>query len=116
MQDFVVESTLQNGAWLVSMRGEARVESSNRLVHEVSRILEEEPADVLLDCEQLQFLDSASTGALLRVASDVQKHDRRVALFGLSPVVQRVLDVTRLAERFAIAPSETEARALLTER
>lgn len=116
MQEFEIESELREGAWLIALRGEARVEFSDRLVREVVRLLDEAPRDVLLNCEQLQFLDSASTGALLKVATLVPEHDHRVAMFGLSPLVQRVLDVTRLSERFAIAPNETEARALLTER
>ena len=116
MHEFQIQSTLVEGVWVVALRGEARVEFSDGLVREVARILSEEPADVLLNCKQLQFLDSASTGALLQVASQVRGCDRAVALYGLSNVVRRVLDVTKLSESLSIAADETEARALLTER
>ena len=116
MQDFAITSTLRDGVWVIDVTGEARVEFSDDLVREVARLLEQTPTDVLLNCKQLQFMDSASTGALLRVDAQTRSHDRRMALFHLSPIVQRVLDVTNLAECFAIAPDETQARALLTER
>lgn len=116
MEAFSIESVFRDGAWVITTRGEVRVEFKDRLVAEVDRCLAEHPADILLNFKHIQFLDSASTGALLQVDATAKAQGHVVVLFALSHVVARVLDVTRLNECFPIAEDEAGAREYLTER
>ncbi len=100
-----------SGVRVLAIEGEARLEVSERLTQEAIAALDgrKEPR-VVLDLTGLEFLDSASTGALVRL-QDVVEADRggRFVLCGLRRVVRRVLDLTGLTSRFTVRPDRDQA-------
>lgn len=68
------------------------------------------PSRVVLDLEQVNFLDSSGLGAVVAVMKAFAP-DRRLELAGLSPLVAKVFRLTRMDQVFVIHPSAEDATA-----
>ncbi len=73
------------------------------------------PARIILDLEQVDFLDSSGLGAVVAAMKFIGK-GRSLELAGLSPKVSKVFRLTRMDSVFVIHPSadiamETESNA-----
>ncbi len=107
-------STRRDGSLcILELRGEARLETVSRLDDEASGALDHGAQDFIVDMTHLQFMDSASTGSLIRLGSRVEDRGGSLVLCGLRRVIQRLLERAGLQERFQTAADEEGARALL---
>ena len=67
----------------------------------VKEALAQSPTTVVLDLERLEFLDSAGLALLIRTKSGFESRGGRVFISRHSPLSQRLVEVTGLAEWFA---------------
>jgi anti-sigma B factor antagonist len=67
-------------------------------------VLANAPARVMLDLQQVGFLDSSGLGAVVAVMK-LLGPDRRLELAGLTPTVQKVFRLTRMDTVFTIHPA-----------
>jgi anti-sigma B factor antagonist len=65
---------------------------------------------VAINLTEVTYIDSSGIASLLEVLQEAKKSKRRVILFGLTPSVLYVLQLTRLTGIFEI--KETELQAL----
>jgi anti-sigma B factor antagonist len=68
---------------------------------------------LVLDLSAVTFLDSSMLRELLRAAAELERHETRLVLAGIPPVVRRLLELTRTSELFTIADDGDAAAALL---
>ena len=103
-----------NAAWeaelaVVEMKGEARLENVRALDRLAQDILRRDVKDVLLDLSMLSFMDSASTGSLLRMHRTQEAVGGKLVLFGMRRFIERLFD--RLGvEELHVAVDEAGAR------
>ncbi len=71
-------------------------------------VLVDAPARVVLDLQQVGFLDSSGLGAVVAVMK-LLGPDRRLELAGLTPTVQKVFRLTRMDSVFIIHPAVPDA-------
>lgn len=71
-------------------------------------VLADAPARVVLDLQQVGFLDSSGLGAVVAVMK-LLGPDRRLELAGLTPTVQKVFRLTRMDSVFLIHPAVPDA-------
>ena len=65
----------------------------------ISQISERDQSNVILDLNDVNLVDSAGLGLLLRVQTEVEKGDRNVAMrIPSSGPVKRLLDISRFDE------------------
>ena len=70
----------------------------------------EEPAElVILDFSEVPYVDSAGLGLLVSAHVSRQKSGHKMILSGINPRVQRLFEVTRVADLFLIFPTPEEA-------
>jgi anti-sigma B factor antagonist len=69
--------------------------------------------DTILDLSELQYMDSAGLGALLKAYVAVQKTGARIVLAGVLPRVRDLLQLTKTDALFQVYPSTDEAVAAL---
>ncbi|MEM9638558.1 MAG: STAS domain-containing protein [Pseudomonadota bacterium] len=62
---------------------------------------ENSPATVILDLSQVQFIDSSGLGAIVAAMKSLGT-DRKMALAGLTPTVERVFQLTRMDTVFSV--------------
>lgn len=62
------------------------------------------PDIVILDLSHVQFIDSSGLGAIVAAMKHMGE-DRKLALAGLTPTVQRVFQLTRMDTVFSVFPT-----------
>lgn len=65
--------------------------------------------DVVLQLEQVEFVDSSGLGALVRLVSTARAKGGDIKLCGVQPNLRRTLEMTHLLSMFEIYDSEAEA-------
>jgi anti-sigma B factor antagonist len=77
---------------------------------ELRRRVDEFRGDALvLDFKRSTFIDSAVLKELLRANVEMARYETRVVLADVPPPVRRLLDLTRTAQLFTIAPDRASA-------
>jgi anti-sigma B factor antagonist len=64
---------------------------------------------LVLDLGEATFIDSAVLKELLRANVEMARYETRVVLADVPPPVRRLLDLTRTAQLFTIAPDRASA-------
>ena len=66
-----------------------------------------------LDLGQVDFLSSSGVAILVGMKRRVDSLHGKLVIFGVQPIVQDLLKITRLTQYFTFADNESTARALL---
>jgi len=78
------------------------------LQYQMERVMREH-RDIVLQLEQVQFVDSSGIGALVRLVAGARANDRTISLCALPPVLRKTLEVTNLLPLFRCYESEADA-------
>lgn len=71
----------------------------------VISILVEQPRDILIDCKQVEFMDSSGFGCLVAALKRVRQHERQLFLCGINSQLRSVLELTGVDQIIPIVPS-----------
>lgn len=72
------------------------------------------PPTVILDLSRVEFIDSSGLGAIVAAMKHMGA-DRKLALAGLTPTVQKVFQLTRMDSVFSVFPTLDGAFAELRQ-
>ena len=85
--------------------GESRLDASIAIqFKDEFRAMTAGKGDVILDLEEVTFIDSSGLGAVVAAYKGLTG-GRQMALVGLQPAVEKVMTLTRMNTVFAIYPS-----------
>lgn len=96
-RDFEVSVESVGRGTIIHVRGEVDVQSVSRLVAAIDAAFTGATERVLIECDDMTFIDSVGLGALVRAARLAHERDLGVALTGLRPHVRKVLEITGLS-------------------
>ena len=102
----------KHGGKIVLTLKEERIDAHNsgELKDLFLKVLEEERGrDLVIDLDQVQFIDSSGLGALLSGLKNAGLRSRGFILAGLQPRVRSMFELTRLHRVFDIYPKLEEA-------
>jgi len=68
---------------------------------------------LVLDLSRVTFVDSSILKELLRAGAELERHETRLVLAGIGPVVRRLLELTRTTELFTLVDDPAAAVALV---
>ncbi len=68
----------------------------------IGSLLNEKPGDILIDCQDIDFMDSSGFGALVSVLKRVREQGKQLYLCGLNSQVRIVLELTGTEKVFTI--------------
>lgn len=92
----------QQGEYLVVTVNAARIDASAALEFKDSmNAIDESNSKILLNLEQVEFIDSSGLGAVFSVMKHLGK-GRKMDLYALSPTVEKVSRLTRMNSIFSI--------------
>lgn len=83
--------------------------NSGELKDRILKVLEDGCQHLIIDLDQVRFIDSSGLGALLSGFKNAGLRSSGFALVGLQPRVQSMFELTRLHRVFDIYPSLQEA-------
>jgi len=90
------------GAVHVILSGELDISTAQRLEDDLRRVEADRPELIVLDLQQLTFMDSTGLRLLITADSRAREEERRFAIVQGNEMVQRVMRLTRLDERLTI--------------
>jgi anti-sigma B factor antagonist len=105
MTTFEVTTTDRPDGVLVALSGELDLASAPKLDDEPKHVEDRGPAVIVLDLQELSFMDSSGLRAVLSADARAREAGRRLVLVRGDERVQRVLRITRLDERLEIVDS-----------
>ncbi|HEX4564847.1 MAG TPA: STAS domain-containing protein [Solirubrobacteraceae bacterium] len=91
-----------DGRVIVRLGGELDLASAPVLERELESAQIDAAPSLVFDLDGLEFLDSTGLQVLLATHRHATEHGQQFAITRGSPQVQRLLDITRVAERLTI--------------
>jgi anti-anti-sigma factor len=79
--------------------------TGSNLRAEVLSVLQEHPRDILIDCRDVQFMDSSGFGSLVTTLKRVREYGKQLYLCSLNSQMRIVLELTGTDRVFTIFPS-----------
>ena len=106
-------TTEQNGARIVTVNAE-RIDAAMAIQFKEDMRLKTEsgPDRIVLDLSSVTFIDSSGLGAIVAAMKHLAPQ-RRLALAGLTPTVDKVFKLTRMDSVFSLYPTLDDARIAL---
>jgi anti-anti-sigma factor len=86
----------------VTLDGELDISTAQRLEDDLRRVEAERPELIVLDLQQLSFMDSTGLRLLIMADARAREEGRRLAIVRGNEMVHRVMRLTRLDERLDI--------------
>ena len=107
-RDFNVDVTREGEAELIAIRGELDLASGPALESELERISPAQTRLVVVDLRELEFMDSTGLSIIVRAHQRLAEDACELCLVRGTPQVQRLLDLTGVADRLRLvgAPEE----------
>ena len=100
----------EQGGWSVlAVSGEVDVATAPRLRERLVDLVTEGNHRIVVDLENVDFLDSTGLGVLVGALKRVRTHDGDLALVCTQPRILKVFEITGLTKVFSIHKSVDEA-------
>lgn len=100
--DFKVDSKVEEGSLILSLFGELDVYSTPKFKEEVKSAYEENKLNIILDCKNLEYMDSTGLGSLIYLLKIVNKDNKKISIKNLSKQILKLFKITKLDEIFEI--------------
>jgi len=105
---FQVEVRSEGRAAIIVVTGELDLASSPALEAELQRVSGTETELLVLDLRRLEFMDSTGLSIIVKAHQHLADEGRTLCLIRGPQQVQRLLDLTGVAERIALADTPEE--------
>lgn len=106
--NFGVEVRTENGAPLLSVRGELDLATSPALEEQLEQVAATAPPLIIIDLRELDFMDSTGLSVLIRAHQRAQIARQELVIVNGSRQVRRLLSLTGVAERLRIVEDPSE--------
>ena len=116
VDDLEVTSRCDGDLGILVVGGEVRMEIAPRLREAGEALLEQGTRHLIVNLERVDFMDSASLSALIRLDSLASEDGGTVALCHVRPAVDLVLENSGLDRRFPVFADEQAAREALAAK
>ena len=103
--DLEIDTYAHGDWWVVSVRGEVDIATSPRLREIVIGLVSDGHAEIIVDLEGVDFLDSTGLGVLVGALKRVRTHGGELRLICTVPRVLKVFEITGLDRVFVLADS-----------
>ncbi len=87
----------------VYLKGDIDLTSSPEVRVAMREILSSKPKEVILDLEEVSYMDSSGVATLVEALQQINKYEGHLKLRKLQPRVKSVFEIARLTEIFDIS-------------
>lgn len=94
--------------WVFLPDGDLDIYTSQEFRDQVIESFEKGNRDILIDCENLDYLDSTGLGALISVLKTVKDTDYKIYLENIKPNIRKLFSITELDKLFIIRGEDDE--------
>lgn len=100
--ELIISQVKSENHIIVVLKGEADISSSQTLKDTLYTIIEENNANIKLDCTDLVYIDSTGLGILVGALKKIKQHEHNIILFGLKDNIKKLFYITGLDKIFVI--------------
>jgi anti-sigma B factor antagonist len=94
------------GSTAARLAGDLDIVSSDGVKRELAQLVDDGHASLVLDLTDVGFVDSSGLGVLVALHRHAESQGGRFAVRAVPPQVQRLFEITRLADLLAIEPTD----------
>jgi anti-anti-sigma factor len=113
MADYEFEAAVRkhNGKVIIDLQGEINAFAEPDLAEAYSEVDEHNPTSVLLNFENVDYINSTGIALIVSLLAQARKSQRQVVVFGLSDHYMEIFEITRLSDFMNIYDDEAAALA-----
>ncbi len=111
--DLDINVTREAGVPIIKLEGEVDIYTCPQLKETIIRLIDEGNYHIIIDMQNVPYIDSAGLGVLVGARRRVGEHDGSIAMVNPNPSVHKVLEITRLTKIFDVYPDNEAALAAL---
>lgn len=97
-----------SNSWLVKINGEIDLFNSNDMKSKLLSLLGEKQANLIIDCKNLEYIDSTALGALVAVLKNAKEYGCDVILKDVRPNIEKLFRITNLDKVFGLDGGKNE--------
>lgn len=98
-------------ARVIDISGEVTSSAESRLMEAYNQATENGANAIILNLENLEYMNSGGIGLLVTLLIRAQRNDQRLLAYGLNDHYRQIFELTRLNEAIGIYNDESEAVA-----
>lgn len=98
----------KNKLWVFFPNGDLDIYTSQEFRDQVIGSFNKKNQDILIDGEDLNYLDSTGLGALISVLKTVKNTDYKIYLENIKPNIRKLFSITELDKLFVIRGEDVE--------
>lgn len=95
-------------SWILMPEGDMDIYTSATFKEDVLSSFEKTPADLVIDGEKLDYIDSTGLGALIGILKRVKETDHNIYLHNIKPNIKKLFDITELDKLFIFRGDNNE--------
>ena len=95
--------------FIIDVSGEMDLYNSYKLKELVMKMMERQVKSVVLNMEEVEYIDSSGIGALIHIYSTMKKASCQLYITNIHGAVKKVIELTKLMGYFPITNSLEEA-------
>lgn len=103
-----VEIDLGDNKWVVSPKGEIDIYTSPKFKQLVLDSFDKDEKDILIDCKELEYMDSTGLGALIYILKKVSVNEYKIYIENIKPNIKKLFYITKLDKLFIIRGGTVE--------
>lgn len=88
--------------WCVSLDGEIDIYTADDLKDELSVLSEGRAQDVLINMQNLDYIDSTGLGVLIGILKRLKQKDKDIYIENIKPNVRKIFTITGLDKMFKL--------------
>lgn len=88
--------------YIVNPQGEIDIYTSESFKNKLLDLISENKGDILIDCKQLDFIDSTGLGALVSVLKEANEKEKKIIIKNTKPNIKKLFFLTKLDQVFKI--------------
>jgi len=97
-----IEKRIQDTIIEIKPIGEVDIYTFPELKNQIFALIEERSADIIIDGESLEYIDSTGLGALMSIYKKMQENSLNLKIINLKPNIYKLFDITGLNKVFNI--------------
>lgn len=95
-------------AWRIIPEGEIDIYTSPKFKQKVLDAFDKDEKNLLIDCKNLEYLDSTGLGSFIYILKKVKEKDYKIYIDNLKPNIKKLFDITQLDKLFIIRGEDGE--------
>ena len=101
--------------YIVDVSGEMDLYNSYKLKELIAKMLERSVKGIILNMEEVEYIDSSGIGALIYICSTLKKNNLKLYITNIHGSVKKVIELTKLMGFFPITDTLEEALQKLAD-